>query len=199
MFDTSIPCPNPQNSLDILYYFFTGKHLEPGASIGGVFFFIQELELIGLLFSIVFLIVFIYMRLKHERLIHAAGERRREEEEAVAGMMKSTAAANPRSARWARIMDLMGSNNPNDWRLAILDADVMLDDLLNERGFVGRDMGEKLQSGARGQFVSIDSAREAHGTRNRIAHGGVDYALTDREARLAIDGYRRVFEEFSYI
>lgn len=195
----TIPWPNPQNSLDVIYYFFTGRHLELSGTASGIFFFIQELQLVGLLLSVVLLVAFIYLHLKIERLHHAARSRRQEEEVAVASVARAQSSANPNRARWSSIMALMSSGNPNDWRSAIMDADVMLDMLLTERGFIGADVGEKLQSASRGQFASIEAAWDAHRTRNRIAHGGPDYILTDREARIAIDGFRRVFEEFGYI
>src|SRR5258708_15088032 len=97
MFGTSIPWPNPQNSLDTIYWFFTGQHLAPGTSGSGILFFIQELELIGLLLSVVFLLVFIYFRIKVEALYHAANTRRRAEADALASIFHSAAAANPRT------------------------------------------------------------------------------------------------------
>jgi hypothetical protein len=142
--------------------------------------------------------VFIYLHLKLEALHHAAHERRHEEEHAVASIMHGQAGS-PNRARWERITELMGSLNPNDWKSAIMDADVMLGALLDERGFIGDDIGQKLQSAARGQFATIEAAWEAHRTRNRIAHGGPDFTLSDREAKQAHDNFKRVFEEFNYI
>ena len=196
---TNIPWPNPQYSLDTIYYFFTGQHLQVVNGWGSVFYWFQELQLIGILLSAVLLVMFIYLHLKLEALHHRVHEHRHEEEHAVASVMHARATSNPNREHWERIMNLMGSGNPNDWRSAIMDADVMLDALLTERGFVGMDVGEKLQSASRGQFGSLEAAWDAHRTRNRIAHGGPDFTLSDREARQAIDGYRRVFEEFNYI
>lgn len=199
MFGTNIPWPNPQYSLDTIYYFFTGQHLDITQGWTGVFYFIQEMQLVGLLLSVVLLIMFIYFHVKLERLHHAAHHRRHEETQAVASVARARETANPNRARWERIAAFMGSPNPNDWKSAIMDADVMLDQLLTERGFIGADVGEKLRSASAGQFASIEAAWDAHRARNRIAHGGPEYVLTDREARIAIDSFRRVFEEFGYI
>ena len=197
--NTSIPWPNPQYSLDTIYYFFTGQHLSVTDGWTGIFYVIQEVQIVGVLLSALFLIIFIYFSLKFERLRNAAHQRRHEEEETIASVTYARATSNPNRARWERITGLMGSGNPNDWRSAIMDADVMLDVLLTERGFIGADVGEKLQSASRGPFATIEAAWDAHRTRNRIAHGGPDFTLSDREARLAIDGFRRVFEEFDFI
>ena len=199
MFGSSIPWPNPQNSLDTIYWFFTGHHLVVGTGPEGIFSVIQELALVGVILSAIFLVAFIYLHLSLERLGSAAQERRHEQEHAIAAYMRAARADNPHRVRWQHIIDSVGSSNPNDWRSAIMDADVMLDAMLTERGFVGADVGEKLQSASRGQFASIEAVWEAHRTRNKIAHGGTAYTLTDREARIAIDGYGRAFEEFNYL
>ncbi len=197
--NTTIPWPNPQNSLDILYYIFTGQHLAPGASWAGLLSTVQEIAFLGVLACVVFLLVFIYFHIRLEALHRAAQQRRHEEEQAIAHAMHSAAAGNPNRTRWQHNLNLMASPNPNDWRSAIMDADVMLDMVLTDRGYLGADVGEKLQSASRGPFASIDAAWESHRTRNRIAHGGSEALLSDREARTAIDGYRRVFEEFGWI
>ncbi|MGH7141230.1 MAG: hypothetical protein ACREGH_01165 [Minisyncoccia bacterium] len=199
MFGTSIPWPNPQNSLEILYNFFTGQTLEPGTGWHSILFLVQESALIGELLCIPFLLIFLYYHMQTEALHHHLAEARHEKAEGIAHVAEAHAKENPNRARWERIVAHMSSGNVNDWRSAIIDADVMLDALLTERGFVGQDIGEKFQSASRGPFASIEAAWDAHRTRNRIAHAGADFTLSDREARAAIDGYRRVFEEFGYI
>ncbi len=101
--------------------------------------------------------------------------------------------------KWREIVDLTGSANPNDWRQAILLADVMLGDLLQTLGYQGEGIGEKLKSVEPGDFPTLDLAWEAHRVRNEIAHAGSDFLLTQREARRTIDLFRRVFESFQFI
>jgi hypothetical protein len=101
--------------------------------------------------------------------------------------------------KWREIVDLTGSANPNDWRQAILLADVMLGDLLDALGYRGDGIGEKLKSVEPGDFPTLDLAWDAHRVRNEIAHAGSDFLLTQREARRTIDLYRRVFESFQFL
>src|SRR3989344_4757069 len=68
--------------------------------------------------------------------------------------------------------------------------------LLKKEGYIGETLGERLKSVPREKMQSLTSAWEAHKIRNEIAHAGSDFILTQREARSAIDNYRRVFEEF---
>jgi len=87
------------------------------------------------------------------------------------------------------------SDNPNDWKLAIIEADIILDQTLIERGYVGGSLGERLKHITATQLGSIRDAWDAHMVRNRIAHQGADFVLTKRVAEETIAQYRRVFNE----
>lgn len=101
--------------------------------------------------------------------------------------------------RWEKILAHVSSENPNDWRLAIIEADIMLDEVITKMGYVGDTLGEKLKMIARGDMESLDSAWEAHKVRNQIAHVGNDFILTQREAKRVIDLYTAVFRELKSI
>jgi hypothetical protein len=91
------------------------------------------------------------------------------------------------------------SENPNDWKLAIIEADIILDGLLKERGYAGGTLGERLRSVAPHQLSSLQDAWEAHKVRNMIAHEGPDFILTKRMVEETIARYRRVFAEFGIL
>lgn len=101
--------------------------------------------------------------------------------------------------KWERIMTHLNSINPNDWKFAILEADIMLSDLLDTLQYHGATMAEKLKAVERSDFSTLESAWEAHKTRNTIAHEGSDFVLTEREARRVIGLYESVFREFKII
>lgn len=100
---------------------------------------------------------------------------------------------------WERVMQLSESDNPAEWKLAIIEADTMLDRMLSGMGYHGETVGERLKSIERSDFTSLDDAWEAHKVRNRIAHEGGDFLITGRETRRVILMYKRVFEEFRLI
>ncbi len=104
-----------------------------------------------------------------------------------------------KNQRWERILNYMESESQSEWKLAILDADVILDKMLTRSGYHGDGVGEKMKGIERSDFNTLDKAWEAHKIRNSIAHGGSDIILTKRTAKKAIDLYRQVFEEFEYI
>lgn len=108
-------------------------------------------------------------------------------------------AATGGNLRWNRITELLSSPNTSDWRLSIIEADTILQSLLDARGVPGESIGEKLKSMTPGDLGSIQAAWEAHLVRNRIAHEGIEYELTDRDARRTIQLYEVVFRELGFL
>jgi len=103
------------------------------------------------------------------------------------------------SQKWQKVLTHVNSQNPAEWRLAILEADVMLDEMLRAGGFHGETLGEMLKDIPKGDFKTIDSAWEAHKIRNAIAHEGSGFLLSQRESKRVIELYGTVFKEFAYI
>lgn len=101
--------------------------------------------------------------------------------------------------QWLDVEAKINSVNPSDWRLAILEADILLDDMVKQMGLPGDSLGERLKAADASFFGTLEAAWSAHKIRNNIAHQGTAYDLSYSEARRAIDLYRRVFEEFYFI
>lgn len=101
--------------------------------------------------------------------------------------------------RWKSVLEHLETENQNDWRQAIVEADIILDEILTKQGYQGDSIGEKLKRVERADFVTLDSAWEAHRVRNQIAHEGSAYELSKHEARRVINMYKQVFSEFYYI
>ena len=100
--------------------------------------------------------------------------------------------------RWENALKNIESPNENDWKQAINDADIIMDDLLTKMGYHGETIGEKLKRVASGDMKSLNDAWEAHKVRNQIAHEP-GFALSHHQAKQTIAMYRKVFEEFYYI
>jgi hypothetical protein len=106
---------------------------------------------------------------------------------------------NPMTDKWQKIIKLSESQNQSDWRLAIIEADIILDELLEKLQLPGETMGEKLKAVEKSDFTTIESAWEAHKARNMIAHEGSDFLINQREIRHIISLYEAVFKEFYLI
>jgi uncharacterized membrane protein len=102
--------------------------------------------------------------------------------------------------RWERIEEQMSSSNPSDWRVAILEADSILDEILERMGYRGETLGERLKGLKQSDFSHLDEVWKAHKTRNDIAHkGAVDFVLSRSLAETTIDTYHRVFKGLGYL
>lgn len=121
-------------------------------------------------------------------------------QETATAQTSSASSASPETTnRWRKIVTLADSDNQNDWKQAIIDADSILDEMLSAMSYHGNDLGSKLRGATQADFRTLEQAGEAHGVRNRIAHDGSNFALSKHEAKRVINLYRQVFEEFFYI
>lgn len=160
--------------------------------------FITSLKRVGIwVSSILSLVLFIFIFWLFRRIGFVRGEASAR----MQAIEKKLAEQNTsgQNEKWERILSLVASENPGDWRVAILEADIMLDELMARMQYRGDTLGEKLKGVEKADFMTIDMAWEAHKVRNRIAHSGSDFILTHREARRVIDLFRQVFDEFEYI
>ena len=103
---------------------------------------------------------------------------------------------NPYKAEWQLVANYMKDEMEAMWRLGIIEADNLLYKVLNEKGYRGETLGDMLKSA---HFNSISQAWDAHKVRNRIAHEGSSYTLTDREARRVFAIYEEVLTELKAI
>ena len=104
-----------------------------------------------------------------------------------------------KQSRWQHIQDLIKSYNPNDWRQAIIEADIILEEMLDKMGYDGVSIGDKLKKIERSDFITLDKAWSAHKVRNQIAHDGSNFKLTREQAEKTISDFEEVFREFYYI
>lgn len=108
--------------------------------------------------------------------------------------------ADEKNPRWLRIQNLINSTNINDWRQAIIEADVMLGDILTSRGYQGESIGEQLKYAASSSgFGTLNDAWEAHKVRNEVAHQGMSFDFSEVLARRTIVRYENVFRELDVI
>jgi hypothetical protein len=153
--------------------------------------------------SLLFIIVIIYcirklLRLRalehayleHEIIEYAQHKKEREKKKEISGITNE---------RWHHVLGYLASTNSSDWKLAIMEADSMLEDLTERLELEGDTLGERLKSTDKDKFKSLNDAWEAHIVRNRIAHEGAKFELTQREANRVAVLYENVFREFGIL
>jgi hypothetical protein len=124
------------------------------------------------------------------------------EEKAIYGMkspVEDDEAPVMKNEKWERVITHLNSVNSADWRLAVIEADIMLDELLKTLGYIGESLGDRLKAVEKSDMLTLDNAWDAHRIRNQIAHQGADFPLSEREAKRAIALYESVFKEYKII
>lgn len=143
---------------------------------------------IGYVLSAIGLFVIVYVMMRIFQL------RAREKEYYDTLILKPDAMGG--SSRWQHIESLAGGTSASEWREAIIEADIMLDDLLAKKGYRGDGVGEKLKSVEPADFGTLQDAWDAHKVRNQIAHEGSAFDLSESLARRTLARYESVFREF---
>ncbi len=147
--------------------------------------------IIAYLISIFLLVLYVYASTQYKQLSELQASLVKERERIYDERFRS----GPKNDRLADVMLHIDSDHPNDWKLAIIEADIVLDEALQKAGYGGVTLGERLKSISPSQLQSLDDAWQAHKVRNQVAHGGADFVLTKRLAEETIKQYRRVFTE----
>ena len=164
-----------------------------GGGIFGVLAWLWSIyTFIAYLLSLILIILYIYATIRKEYYEGLIEQRVKDEQQ----IWNETYGSAKQHSKLEDIQTHAQSSNPNDWKLAIIEADIILDQTLKERGYAGTSLGERLRSITPSQLSSIDDAWDAHRVRNKIAHEGADFVVTRRVVDETIARYMRVFREF---
>lgn len=71
---------------------------------------------------------------------------------------------------WHRIEEHFYRGSESDLKVAILEADKLLNDALREAGIMGIQLGDRLKKANAGQVPNLNELWQAHKLRNQIAH-----------------------------
>lgn len=151
--------------------------------------------LLAYILCILMLLLYVYASTRYKQLLELREQIVKERERIYDERFRGGAKNN-------RLIDIethIASDHPNDWKLAIIEADIILDETLKNLGYAGISLGERLRGISPNQLNSLDSAWQAHKVRNQIAHEGADFVLTKRVAQDTIKQYKIVFAELGVI
>lgn len=173
-----------------------------------IFAFLEFIKPVSIILSLLFLTGIIYCAIRTHAIFkemeekthgaHEAGHAGAHSEPHV-DATPHEAAPTAANKRWGEISTHINSQNPSDWRLAILECDIVLDEMLTKMSYHGETLSDKLKAVEKSDFLSIDKAWEAHRVRNAVAHEGSNFQITEREAKRVVGLYEEVFREFHYI
>ncbi len=146
-----------------------------------------------LVLSVLFFAGIVWLGLRSREVHHAEHEKYKpihiEETEAKGRMIQ-----------WQVVLNHVNSESPAEWKLGILEADNMLDEILEDQGYFGETVADKLKAMSPSRITSYQELWEAHKVRNEIAHGGaIDMELSKKVARDTIANFGKAFKELGYI
>src|SRR5688572_11249432 len=137
----NVPFLNLEYFFYLIYYAFTNFDLT------GVWEAIKAIMPIIQVFSFIisgFFIVVIIYAIEKTKAIRTA-EAEQYEAKVVPAYDEKTKGDPKLAERWRKILELTDSQNQNDWMLAIIEADIILGDMLETMGYQGDSIGEKLK------------------------------------------------------
>lgn len=177
-------------------WFFTFVTSDQAISIGKtILFFLAIFFLTIIFYSIIRL--FEIRKKEHNHLhneIHEYAHRKKEQEKRL-----REESGGSKNELWSKVLSYLFSQHSSDWKLAVMEADSMLLNLMEYMGFKGESLGDKLKSADRDSFPELTIAWEVHTIRNRIAHEGMAFQLSQHEAKRVVALYESIFRTYGYI
>jgi len=101
-------------------------------------------------------------------------------------------------SRWQQIEGYLESESKSKHKLAIMEAENLLDKSLKKMEFEGDNVEERLQSVPQGKIENLEEVKLAHELRNDVAYDP-DYQLQKEEAVKALEIYKKALEDLEVI
>lgn len=99
---------------------------------------------------------------------------------------------------WENILKRLEAKDEANHKLAVIEADKLLDTVLKKLTIPGSTMGERLKAIPVSQLPSIDNVWQVHKLRNHLVHT-TEFVLTDNKAKQAIAIYKQAFIELKVL
>ena len=100
--------------------------------------------------------------------------------------------------KWQEIKGKLASENGNDYKLAVIEADSLIDDFVRRLGYKGETFGERLDNIPDNQIVNIGGMKEAHEVRNQIVHDE-NFVLTREETEHVLGHFEELLRSFQIL
>jgi hypothetical protein len=198
--------------------FLDSKYLDPGYLFNHIFPFLQQLwnfifsnQSAALLKTFLFFLAIFFITIicytivrlleirekEHKYLHHEIAEYAHNKAEYEKRLKEEVGGS--KNEDWGKVLNYIFSQHSSDWKLSIIEADSMLETLLDQMGFHGDSLGDKLKSANQDNFPQMTIAWEVHTIRNRIAHDGLAFELSQHEAKRVIALYEQIFHAYGFI
>ena len=99
---------------------------------------------------------------------------------------------------WEQIRKRILSSEQQDWKLAVLEADKILDEILKMAGYLGNDLGKKLEILTPENLPSLAEIKKAHSLAANILRDP-SMELKREDAIVVLKSYKKAFIELNLI
>jgi len=169
----------PKKFFEIMEQFFKSRFFD---------YFIFYAKIFSIILSAILIVSIILLFFKSEPI--------KELKKSLIGTGAKSIPKNRTQIAWAKIQKRLATKNEAEYKLAVIEADKILDNLLGLIGYKGGTLGEKLKSMSVIQLSCLDEIWQAHKIRNKIVHNP-DEKISLTEAEDAIEKFKKGLEELS--
>lgn len=99
---------------------------------------------------------------------------------------------------WEAIQERADSDDEGDWKLAIIEADKLIDTILKAHSISGETMADRMRNVSQARMPSIDNLWKVHRLRNHLVHTS-DFHITHNQAKQAMNIYQQILIEMKAI
>lgn len=99
---------------------------------------------------------------------------------------------------WRHVTGHFARGDENSLKVAVIEADNLLDEALRLAGYRGANLGERLKKITSAELPLINEIWEAHKIRNRLAHES-GFRLDRGTAERALEVYQKVFQDLGIL
>lgn len=100
--------------------------------------------------------------------------------------------------RWLKILVRLEAGSEAECKLAVIEADSLLDEILEQSGYKGEDLEARLKSISEIILPNIAELKESHKIRNNIVYDP-DYKLSLDEAKKTLSIYEKALRDLEMI
>ena len=102
------------------------------------------------------------------------------------------------SKKWEKIIKRFERGSESEIKLAILEADDLLNEILERMGYSGETLGEKLKRVKKTVLPSLEEILEVHKIKSDIVHDP-SYFLNFEQAKKILEIYKKVLSDLEAI
>jgi len=95
---------------------------------------------------------------------------------------------------WRKIVSRLDAGLEPEYKLAVIEADNMMNETLKRMGYGGSSLGERLEKLTAATLPNVDEVKEAHKVRDNIVHDP-NYKLSLEEAKKTLGVFEKALRD----